>query len=327
MSIALMSNAWKVELQPISKLVLLALCDWASDNGDSVHPSIETIAKKVGCSSRTVQRIISDLIDGRWIAVVGNKFGGAPGQTRDYLVNIRQLRAAADAFDRREEEERRKKKKRKTDDLSHDEVFGSQTGDTVTPVTNAAETGDIHVTPRVTSTTETGDTGVTQSIIDPSVEPPSILSPAASQPPAVKVVAEPVDEKETALQSACRATWAAYGEAYAALYGAPPLRNAAVNAKIKQFVQRIGYEESPEVARFYVERVRERLVSQRFHDVGLLLSGAEGYRTQWYTNTTMTGTRAQQIDKTQSNADAADEALAILMARRRERSEGGETWR
>lgn len=317
MSIALMSNAWKADLPPISKLVLLALCDWASDNGDSVHPSIETIAKKVGCSSRTVQRIIGDLIDGRWVAVVGNKFGGAPGQTRDYLVNIRQLRAVADEFDRKEEEERRSKRRRKAEGPSHDEIFGVETGDTVSPVTSTTETGDIHDTPRVTSTTETGDTAVTLSIIDPSVEPPVILPPAAAQPARNKLIAEPVEPKETELQAACRATWSAYSTAYAERYGAQPIRNAAVSSKIKQFVQRIGYSESPDVARFYVERVSERFVIQRMHDVGLLLSSAEGYRTQWATNTAMTGTKAKQIDQTQSNADAADEAVAILMARRR----------
>lgn len=104
--------------------------------------------------------------------------------------------------------------------------------------------------------------------------------PPAPQPVA-KVKAELVAEKETALQAACRATWTAYGTAYEKRYGAKPVRNATVNAKVKQFVQRIGHDESPEVAAFFVDRVSERLVVQRMHDVGLLLSGAEGYRTQW----------------------------------------------
>ena len=180
-----MANAWKADLPPTNKLILLALCDWANDNGGSVHPSIETVAKKVGCSTRTAQRIIGELVCSRWIAVVGNHFGGAPGQTRNYLMNVRQLRAVAEAYDIKEEEERRSKKKRKYDDVPHDEAFGIETGDILSGVTSGAETGDIHDIQGVTSTTETGDMGVTLPTIDPSVDPSvdplRAAAPSASQ--------------------------------------------------------------------------------------------------------------------------------------------------
>lgn len=139
--------------------------------------------------------------------------------------------------------------------------------------------------------------------------------PAAALP-AVKVKAEPVDEKETALQAACRATWAAYSDAYERRYGAKPVRNASVNAKIKQFVLRIGHDESPAVAEFYVDRVSDSFVVRKVHDVGLLLSGAEGYRTQWTAGAAMTATRAAQADKSQANYDAAAEAMALIRAKR-----------
>ncbi|CAN7494627.1 hypothetical protein LJR074_003406 [Acidovorax sp. LjRoot74] len=132
----------------------------------------------------------------------------------------------------------------------------------------------------------------------------------------MKVKAELVDEEETALQAACRATWTAYSDAYERRYGAKPVRNQSVNAKVKQFVLRIGHAESPAVAEFYVDRVTERFVVSKCHDVGLLLAGAEGYRTQWATGQAMTATRAQQADKTQANYDAADEAMALIRAKR-----------
>lgn len=140
------------------------------------------------------------------------------------------------------------------------------------------------------------------------------LQPAA--PTATKVKAEPVGEEETALQAACRHTWAAYSGAYEIRYRAKPVRNQQVNAKVKQFVQRIGYEEAPQVATFFVERVSERFVVSKCHDVGLLLAGAEAYRTQWATGQAMTATRAQQADKSQANYDAADEAMALIRAKR-----------
>lgn len=126
---------------------------------------------------------------------------------------------------------------------------------------------------------------------------------------------------ETALQAACRETWRAYVEAYTTRYGTAPVRNAQVNAKVKQFVQLIGFDESPAVARFYVERVNEAFVTRQMHDVGLLVKGASAYRTQWATNTTMTGTRARQMDQSQANYDAADEAVQILRNRQKEGSE------
>ena len=90
-----------------------------------------------------------------------------------------------------------------------------------------------------------------------------------------------VAKTETELQAACRTTWAAYSAAYAKRYGTAPVRNASVSSRIKQFVQRIGYDESPAVAGYFVDSVTEPFVLRKVHDVGLLLSGAEGYRTQW----------------------------------------------
>ena len=147
------------------------------------------------------------------------------------------------------------------------------------------------------------------------------MHPAVPAAPA-KLKDAPVDQStETALQAACRETWRAYVDAYTLRYGAAPVRNAQVNAKVKQFVQLIGYDESPAVARFFVERVNEAFVTRQMHDVGLLVKGASAYRTQWATNTTMTGTRARQMDQSQANYDAADEAVQILRNRQKEGSE------
>lgn len=127
---------------------------------------------------------------------------------------------------------------------------------------------------------------------------------------------QPMSHEETALQAACRQTWKAYSEAYAARYAALPVRNATINAKVKQFVQRIGYEESPAVATYFVSKVNESFVVRKFHEVGLLLNGAETYRTQWATGQSMTSARANQVDKSQSNFDTAAEAMAIIQKRR-----------
>lgn len=127
-------------------------------------------------------------------------------------------------------------------------------------------------------------------------------------------------EQETAFQEKCRAAWKAYGEAYCQRYGTAPIRNAKVNSQVKQLVMRLGAE-AAEVAAWFVLNVNESFVVRKVHDLGLLVANAEGYRTQWATGRAMTNTRASQIDQTAANFSAADEAKALLRAKReRERA-------
>lgn len=127
-------------------------------------------------------------------------------------------------------------------------------------------------------------------------------------------------QQETEFQQKCRATWKAYGEAYCQRYGTPPIRNAKVNSQVKQLVQRLGAE-AAEVAAWFVMNVNDSFIVRKVHDLGLLVSSAEGYRTQCMTGRAMTNTRASQIDQTAANFSAADEAKAMLRAKReRERA-------
>lgn len=133
-------------------------------------------------------------------------------------------------------------------------------------------------------------------------------NPAAEKP--VRTESEiSADKTETELQAACRETWAAYGEAYERRYGARPVRNASVNSRVKQFVQRIGYDESPAVARFYVDSVTDAFVLRKVHEVGLLLSGAEGYRTQWASGRTADAQPNRQEAQESRNRAVANEWL------------------
>lgn len=325
MSISLMTLAWQTALPLNQKAALLAMADWANDDGSSLHPSIYAVAERLTCSERTAQRLLKDLVEDRWLAVVGNAFGGRPGATRHYRINVRKVREQAAIEETRRAAERAERAKSSPDEAipdpfeTGDKLTGVGTGVNLTRVTSEVETGDTARSGGVTNRVEAGDTSVTQPTKEPSKEPSENL-PLPAVPAAPKVKAEPVDERETALQAACKHTWAAYSNAYERRYRTKPVRNQAVNSKIKQFVQRIGFEESPLVAAFYVDRVSDSFVVRKVHDVGLLLSGAEGYRTQWAAGAAMTGTRAQQIDQSQSNFDAAEEAMAILRQRRAEAS-------
>jgi len=151
---------------------------------------------------------------------------------------------------------------------------------------------------------------------------PVEAKPAKSaKPPKVeKTDAEKaLEEKKAAQKEVCRQTWSAYCEAYQERYRIEPVRNETTNSQVVLLVKRIG-KEAPNIARFYVQRVSEQFVVGKCHPLGLLLNSAEGYHTQWATNQAMTGTRANQIDKSQSNYDAAGEAKALIRARREQKN-------
>ena len=112
------------------------------------------------------------------------------------------------------------------------------------------------------------------------------------------------------LKGPAREVWDAYSSSYQSRYKTFPVRNAKVNGQVTQLVKRLG-KEAPSVAAFYLTHNGAFYVS-RMHDFGLLLSDAEKLRTEWATNTRMTSARAKQIDGTQSNFDAAQQAKAML---------------
>ena len=337
MSIHLMTLAWQTALPLNQKAALLALADWANDRGGSIHPSIYTISERLTCSERTAQRLLKELVEQGWLAVVGNPFGGAPGATRRYCINVAKLREQAALEESRRPAERAMMRQRYDEDDAEfgpfetgDKLTGVETGDKLARVTNQVETGDKSGRGGVTNQVETGDTRVTLSTIEPLVEPPKnhLPAPPAAAPAAKLAVVSTKTPKaemtpeETAHQAACRATWGAYCDAYLKRYGVGPVRNQQANAQVKQLVLRLGQEESPGVARFYVERVSERYIVQSLHPLGMLLKQAESFRTQWVKNQTMTSTKAMQVDQTASNFDAVDEAMAIMAERDAQRGGG-----
>ena len=60
MSIGFMALAWKTDMPSGRKLVLLALCDNANNQGEC-YPSVDAISRKCSMGQRTVQQHISDL--------------------------------------------------------------------------------------------------------------------------------------------------------------------------------------------------------------------------------------------------------------------------
>jgi hypothetical protein len=132
MSVKVLSKVW--ESYPgggTDLLALLALADWSDDEGRS-YPSIKSIAKKIRLKERQAQRAVNKLIKDGFVKILSNKFGGAPGSTRNYQI-----------------------------------IIGSLTGvpdDTPKHKTGVMQDADgCHITP------ETGVTDDTQTVIEPSL--------------------------------------------------------------------------------------------------------------------------------------------------------------
>lgn len=316
MSTMIMAACWPLAMSPAQKAVLISLADQANDDG-VCWPGVATIAKRTCLSERAVQDAIA------WLQTVGVVF-------REYRINSSTSYtitpanfnpAAAPA-----------KRKRGTGANAAPGANGA-------PPANGAPGADGAPPPAV------GAPGGA----DGAPQPPQMAHPRGADgapksslnrnrnrkgtakesfppaaPPARKGEGGLSDAEDTALQESCRATWAAYSQAYVQRYGVKPVRNAQVNANVKALVKRLGYEEAPLVAAWYVECVSEAYVLKDSHGVGALLGKAESYRTQWARGQAMTGTAAQAADKTSANFDAIEEAKRLLRQRGgRGNGEGG----
>lgn len=152
MSIKLMAMVWDSTIQTSQKMALLAMCDWADDEGGSVYPSIAKLAKRISCSERQAQRIVHGLIDDGLVAVVGNFLGGVPGQSRQYRINVKKLFTLSLGASVAQ---------------LQPAPAPVGTGDILSPVEMDEKQG-VGVTP----TTPTGDMGVTLSPMYPSLNTP-----------------------------------------------------------------------------------------------------------------------------------------------------------
>jgi hypothetical protein len=130
----------------------------------------------------------------------------------------------------------------------------------------------------------TKDQGGDQGVGEDQV--PNLLQPAEN-PPAAPVTA---------------GVWNSYSDAYKRRYGAEPVRNAKVNGQLSQLVKRLGSDEAPGVAAWYVAS-NNRFYVQKRHAVDCLLADAEGLRTEWATNRRVTETGAREADRLQATGD------------------------
>jgi hypothetical protein len=90
MSIRLMALIFSVSgFTPAEKLVLLSLADYANDEGRSIYPSVDKTSRRTGLTSRSVRRIIKELVgDGFLIPV---SLGGGRYRTNEFRLDVQKI--------------------------------------------------------------------------------------------------------------------------------------------------------------------------------------------------------------------------------------------
>ncbi|WP_329839199.1 helix-turn-helix domain-containing protein [Stenotrophomonas geniculata] len=287
MSTIIMSQCWPLQgLSVTQKAVLISLADQANDDG-VCWPAVGTIAARCCMSARAV-RTAMDHLEAVGLLARDRRFNSSTV----YSVTPAKFNAAAAPS-----KGTRKSAKNGTAPGAGAAPHAGGAPDAVGDAPSAggeAPGAGLEVRPVPPNRHIT--------LIEPSDEPP--VAPPVATPPTKA-------ELEEQMQSACKVTWGAYRAAYRNRHGVDPVRNAKVNTNVRDLVKRLGREEAPLVAGWFVS-VNEQYAVKRMHDLGVLLAGAEAYRTQWATGRQVTATVAQQQDQTQANASAVDDAKALL---------------
>lgn len=172
---------------------------------------------------------------------------------------------------------------------------------------------EIIGTTRADSLSSDSDLLIPDSLIPDVLNPDSKPLPVAEAPaPSNVKVLKPKPKQKTEAQIANTNTWDAYTIAYLERYGVEPVRNAKVNGQVAQLVQRLGADEAPGVAAFYVS-INDSFFIRASHEFGLLVARAEGIRTQWLTGRQVNAVTARQMENTQANISAAQEASRSIL--------------
>jgi hypothetical protein len=106
-------------------------------------------------------------------------------------------------------------------------------------------------------------------------------------------------------------TWEAYASAYWNRYNDEPRRSQAVNGQLASFIGKVGAEDAPSIAAFYVHH-SDQLYVRSMHPLTLLVRDSQRIATEWKTGDLMTATRARQVETSSANNQVFDKLRAEM---------------
>jgi len=295
MAMDAMQWAWKQKgITASDKLVLLRLCDRASDDNDwKTWPRVASLVDETLLGERTVKRSLKNLCDAGLIEDTGERKGKA-GRTKVYRI----IGFMRDMLGYEPEPDSDEKPSAAEDgesaNLSTSQNQRCQSGTIKganVALSNGARVAPSYIEPKA---------------FEPKEEPKEVVArqpEAADAPP-------PTSRKPTGGKKPTTQVWEAYASAYRQRYGADPIRNAKVNGQLKRLISHVGLERAIELAANYPFHP-DAYYTKRMHPVDLLLADAQKLNTELQTGQVMTWSRAQQQERMQQAAVQAHQARAI----------------
>ncbi|KAA3633842.1 MAG: hypothetical protein DWQ08_01335 [Proteobacteria bacterium] len=122
------------------------------------------------------------------------------------------------------------------------------------------------------------------------------------------------DAKAPPTPTKSTAVWQAYRDAYRDRYGVEPIRDARTNKQLCLFVDRVGHNDAPGIASFFLTHNHQYYL-QRGHDVSLLVQDAQKLRTEWLTGNRITAKGARTRDAHEEQTAVVNRVLAKMRAR------------
>ena len=286
MSIKLMAKAWEMPIPSGQKMVLLALCDHANDDGDC-YPSQKKLAKKCSMSSRAISNHIKWLHDCGILESERRQTTNVRKSNR-YFISLENYQAANSAH---------ANSAHANSAYPNMQNFPSEHANFAPSYIDEPSERTIRVEP--------------SDICDDAFAP---FAPPLELEPVVDKLLMTAKPKSNTPNPANTETWQAYRAAYLQAYGVEPLRNAKVNGQIANFVKLVGEDKAPHIAAFYVSHPNH-WYRTKGHDFGTLLANAQALSTDWQRNTRTTSVQTRQQEKTAANMESHKGAIEILKAK------------
>lgn len=290
----LMVAAMKLRVgNPLRKLVLIKLADNASDIGEC-WPSYQHIADQCEISKRSVMNHITALCEAGLLRKEIRKGGPKGNSSNVYFLTLDGGAPPAPGVVQK---------------IHPGSAAGSP------PSESPAPGGSAAVAPRISNSLE--------PVMEPVIEPitPQAAAkvvtgqvvPFAHQQPRVEIPSDMPGPKD----QTCKTfkVWANYAMAYRKRYGAWPVWNAKTGKQTALLVDRLGADVAHHVAAHFL-KTSDAAVLRKCHSLNELLANAESYHTQWVTGQRINGTTARQMERTEANHSAAEQAAQMVLAKR-----------
>ncbi len=292
---SLMVAAMKIRVgNPLRKLVLIKLADNASDVGEC-WPSYQHIADQCEISKRSVMNHITALCDAGLLRKEIRKGGPKGNSSNVYFLTLDGGGAPP------------------APGVVQQIHQGSAAGSP--PSESPAPGGSAAAAPRISNSLE--------PVIEPVIEPITSqatakvvtgqIVPFVPQQPRVEIPADMPGPKD----QTCKTfkVWANYAMAYRKRYHAWPVWNAKTGKQTALLVDRLGADVAHHVAAHFL-KTSDAAVLRKCHSLNELLANAESYHTQWVTGQRVNGTTARQMERTEANLSAAEQAAQMVLAKR-----------